>query len=94
MKNYLSQYTDSIEKRIKREEEAVALADWMIDTECTVAQLEKEFMIPHSTVHRRLVVNLKEVDEDKYQQCRRILESHKNEALSRAAKARIHKKYF
>ena len=69
-------------------QEAVVLADWMIDNKCTIMQLEKEFLIPHSTVHRRLTITLKDVDYDKYKQCRSIMMNNKNNRVSRAVAAR------
>ena len=75
-------------KRMIRHErmnqEAVVLADWMIDNKCTIRQLEKEFRIPHSTVHLRLTITLKDVDYDRWLQCKNILKKHK----------RVHKRHI
>lgn len=69
--------------------EAVELADWMIDHRCTVRQLSKEFMIPRSTVFRRISLNLKEADYEKYIQCRNILQANKKDRAHRGAIARM-----
>lgn len=64
-------------KKGKMESEAVLLADWMIEHDSRVLELEDEFMIPKSTVHRRLTITLKDADPDKWLQCKNILTIHK-----------------
>ena len=75
----LEQYYKKMTKKDKMEREADALADWMIDHDSRVLELEDEFMIPKSTVHRRLTITLKNVDYDKWLQCKNILVRHKKE---------------
>ena len=67
--------------------QSIALADWLIDNRCTVRQLSKEFDMPRSTVHKRLTRDLREVDYDKWKQCRTILELNGSEAVMRMVKA-------
>ena len=69
------------------ERETIALADWLIDNRCTVRQLSKEFDMPRSTVHKRLQCDLRDVDCDKWKQCKAILEYNGSEAVNRMAKA-------
>ena len=73
--------------RYAKQREMIALADWLIDNRCTVRQLSKEFDIPRSTVHKRLTHDLREVDYDKWKQCRTILELNGKEAVMRMVKA-------
>lgn len=73
----LEQYCKKMTKKDKMEREAVQLADWMIDHDSRILELEDEFMIPKSTVHRRLTITLKGVDPDKWLQCKNILKKHK-----------------
>lgn len=73
----LEQAYSRILRKEKREREAVMLADWLIDHDSTVLELEKECMIPKSTAHRRLTITLKDVDYDKWLQCKNILKRHR-----------------
>lgn len=61
----------------RMEKEAILLADWMIDHDSRILELEKEHLIPKSTVHRRLTITLKNVDYDKWLQCKNILARHR-----------------
>ena len=67
--------------------QSITLADWLIDNRCTVRQLSKEFDMPRSTVHKRLQCDLRDVDYDKWKQCKAILEYNGSEAVNRMAKA-------
>lgn len=68
--------------------EAISIADWMIEHESTVRQLSREFCMTRSTVHKRLTVDLRDVDYDRYKQCQRILKFHKDDAVNRMVKAK------
>ena len=68
----------------KMEQEAVLLADWMIDNDSTMVEVSKECMIPKTTAFRRVTVTLKDVDYDKWLQCKNILKKHK----------RVHKRHI
>lgn len=67
----------------RREKEALLLADWMIGHDSRILELEKECLIPKSTVHRRLTTTLKDVDYDKWLQCKNIMARHR----------KVHKKH-
>lgn len=71
-------------KKDKMDKESELLADYMISTQCTIMELEKQFGIPKSTVHRRLTNTLPFVDLDKWSDCQYILKAHSAEALVRA----------
>ena len=73
-------------KREKMEQEALFLAERMIETQCTLVQLEKEFCIPRTTIHRRLTKTLVFVDLAMWNECQQILEAHGADALNRARK--------
>lgn len=68
----------------KMEREAVLLADWMIDNDSTMVEVSKECMIPKTTAFRRVTVTLKDVDYDRWLQCKNILKKHK----------RVHKRHI
>ena len=68
----------------KMEREAVLLSDWMIDNDSTMVEVSKECMIPKTTAFRRVTVTLKDVDYDKWLQCKNILKKHK----------RVHKRHI
>jgi hypothetical protein len=72
----------------RRETEAVQLAEWMIDNDSTIKQLQEEFLMSRSTIFRRLTVTLKYMDYDKYQQCQHILDKHAKLSLERARRTR------
>ena len=79
----LEQYYKKMTQKDKMEREAILLADWMIDNDSTMEEVSKECMIPKTTAFRRLTVTLKDVDYDKWLQCRNILTKHK----------RVHKRH-
>lgn len=60
----------------EREKQALLLADYMIEHNSMIMELEKECMIPHTTAHRRLTITLKDVDYDKWCECQRIMKEH------------------
>lgn len=72
----------------KMEKEALLLAEQMIETQCTIMELEKEFCIPRTTIHRRLTKTLAFVDLDMWDECQHILKAHGADALNRARKVR------
>lgn len=74
--------------QFKIQNEALALAEWMIDNDSTLWQLSREFLIPKTTVHRRLTTTLKEVDHEKYEQCRNIMRRHKTVTAGRNSRSR------
>lgn len=73
----LEQYYKKMTRKDKMEREAVLLADWMIDHDSTMVEVSKECMIPKTTAFRRVTVTLKDVDPDKWLQCKNILTRHK-----------------
>lgn len=66
------------------EQEALLLAEKTIETQCTIRELEKEFSIPKTTIHRRLTKNLVFADLDMWDECQHILKAHGADALNRA----------
>ena len=68
------------------EQESLLLAERMIETQCTIVELEKEFCIPSTTIHRRLTKTLVFVDLDMWDECQNILKAHAADALNRARK--------
>ena len=66
------------------EQEALLLADYMMETKCTIMELEKAFCIPKTTIHRRLTKTLALVDLDMWNECQQILKAHGEDALNRA----------
>ena len=71
-------------KTEKMEQESLLLAERMIETQCTIVELEKEFCIPKTTIHRRLTKTLALVDLDMWNECQQILKEHGEDALNRA----------
>lgn len=71
-------------KKDKMEREAFLLADHMMNTQCTIMELGKEFSIPNTTIHRRLTKTLALVDLDMWDECQHILKAHAADALNRA----------
>ena len=76
----------------KRQTEAISIADWLIDHGSSIRKLAEEFCMPKSTVHRRLTVDLRDVDYDRWKQCQSILKFHKADAVNRMILARKSRK--
>lgn len=68
--------------------EAVSIADWLIDHGSSIRKMAEEFCMSKSTVHRRLTVDLRDVDYDRWKQCQSILKFHKDDAVNRMVLAR------
>lgn len=75
---------DKDSKKGKMENEAWLLAEHMMNTQCTIMELEKAFNIPKTTIHRRLTSTLSLVDLDVWDECQHILKEHAADALNRA----------
>ena len=73
-------------KKDKMEQESLLLAERMIETKCTIMELEKQFCIPNTIIHRRLTKTLVFVDLDMWDECQHILKAHAADALNRARK--------
>lgn len=71
-------------KKDRMEREALLLGERMIETQCTIVELEKEFCIPRTTIHRRLTKTLVFVDLDMWDECQHILKAHEADSLNRA----------
>ena len=71
-------------KRREMAHEAIMLGERMVETQCTIMELEKEFCIPKTTIHRRLTKTLALVDLDMWDECQHILKAHAADALNRA----------
>ena len=71
-------------KKGRMEREALLLSDYMIEKQCTIMELEKEFCIPKATIHRRLTKTLALVDLDMWDKCQHILKAHAEDSLNRA----------
>ena len=76
----------------KRQTEAISIADWLIDHGSSIRKLAEEFCMTKSTVHRRLTVDLRDVDYDRWKQCQSILKFHKADAVNRMILARKSRK--
>lgn len=70
------------------EEEALMLADYMIKTRCTIIELDRQFGIPRTTVHRRLSKTLINVDNSKWKECQEIFKEHLDDKVNRAVQKR------
>lgn len=75
-------------RREKMERESLELANYMMETGCTVMELQSKFSIPKSTVHYRLSKSLASISLDHWDACQHILKAYKADALNRACKAR------
>lgn len=73
-----------IREQFRMEKETIELADWMIDHNCTIREVAKNFMMPKSTVHRRLQKTLKDYDYYKWYQCKKVMRNNKLVALEKA----------
>ena len=82
----------NMQDRYRKTALIIDIAGWMIDNKCTVRQLSREFLIPRSTVHKYLTVDLKSVDYELYKQCQSILKKNKSECISRMVQAKKSRK--
>lgn len=73
-----------IREQFRMEEETIELADWMIDHNCPIREVAREFMMSKSTVHRRLQKTLRYYDYDKWQQCQKVMRNNRLKALEKA----------
>ena len=69
------------------EQRAVKCAEYIIETGCTVRACSAHFSISKSTVHKDVSERLKYVDEDWYEQVRKVLEINLNERHIRGGNA-------
>lgn len=60
-----------------RERQALELAYYMIENDSRILDMEKEFEIPHTTIHRRLTITLKGLDEELWKKCDNLLYIHR-----------------
>ena len=61
------------------EERVLLLANYIIDTKCTVRAAAKEFNISKSTVHKDVTERLEEISNGLYEEVRIILDGNKAE---------------
>ncbi len=61
------------------EERVLLLANYIIDTKCTVRAAAKNFGISKSTVHKDLTERLEEISQGLYEEVRAILNDNKAE---------------
>ena len=61
------------------EERVLLLANYIIDTKCTVRAAAKNFGISKSTVHKDLTERLEEISQGLYEEVRAILDDNKAE---------------
>ena len=76
------------------EERVLLLANYIIDTKCTVRAAAKNFGISKSTVHKDLTERLEEISQGLYEDVRTILDDNKAERHIRgglATKAKYEK---
>lgn len=74
---------NALKDEFKRTELIRLCANYMIDYDMTVRDLEQELMLGRGTVHRMLTFELKYEDDDLYVQCKKILQRHKKERRRR-----------
>lgn len=74
-------------KRREMAHEAIMFGERMVETQCTIMELEKEFCVPKTTIHRRLTKTLALVDLAMWDECQHILKAHAADALNRARRA-------
>ena len=70
-----------IEKRV------VEVCDYMIATGATVRQAANRFGVSKSTVHKDLTERLPELDKNRYEQVKHVLENNKAERHLRGGEA-------
>ncbi len=70
----------------------IEIADYIIDTQCTVRQAGKVFAQSKSTVHKDMQQRLADVDSSRHRQVSAILEQHLLERHIRGGLA-THNKY-
>ena len=61
------------------EERVILLANYIIDTKCTVRAAAKQFGISKSTVHKDITERLEEISQGLYDEVRLILDDNKAE---------------
>ena len=69
------------------EQRTVKCAEYIVATGCTVRACSAHFSISKSTVHKDVSERLKYVDEDLYEQVRKVLEVNLNERHIRGGNA-------
>ena len=72
---------DYIEKRV------LEVCDYMISTGSTVRQAANRFGVSKSTIHKDLVERLPELDQNRYEQVKAVLENNKAERHLRGGEA-------
>lgn len=70
-----------IEKRV------LEVCDYMIATGATVRQAANRFGVSKSTIHKDLVERLPELDKNRFEQVKRVLENNKAERHLRGGEA-------
>ncbi|MCL2675275.1 MAG: sporulation transcriptional regulator SpoIIID [Firmicutes bacterium] len=55
------------------------LADYILDTGATVRDAAKLFLVSKSTVHKDVAGRLKQIDNDKYEQIKKVLDFNLSE---------------
>lgn len=79
-------------EQYQKDKETLEVAQYIIDEDCTIRNASSNFMIPRATLHRRLINDLKHLDDDLYVQVRTILKRHQKESTSRMTKASLLKR--
>ena len=74
------------------EDRAVEIANYIIESNATVRQAAKKFGISKSTVHKDMVLRLKEINLDLYYKVKDILQTNLQERHIRGGEA-TKKKY-
>ena len=68
-------------------ERCVLLAEYLIESKCTIRQAAAYFSISKSTVHKDVSMRLRYVDKDLYERAKEILEKNKSERHLRGGEA-------
>ena len=61
------------------EQRVLVLANYIIETKCTVRQAAKKFGISKSTVHKDVTDRLEEIDSNLAKEARKVLDINKSE---------------
>lgn len=70
----------------ERNDLIIQMADAMIEYDWRLLDIVSNFGYSLTTVYRWIVKELKFIDDDKYVQCRHILDRHKHERMSRGGR--------
>ena len=68
-------------------ERCILLAEYLIESKCTISQAASYFSISKSTVHKDISIRLRYIDKDLHERAKVILETNKSERHLRGGEA-------